>query len=155
MLWGLKRFLRRLWKALRIIPVIWQDEDWDFDYLLDLIKWKLENMKKYFGEYDYLEDHAKVAQEIEEVIKNIDDYEDHITAYQKENSIPVETIYVSVPVENGCHRLMEIDKDTEKPLTEEQEEKIGNYYKYLYKFQQEKWEKIWDIVKDKAQGWWD
>ena len=152
----IKRFFRKLLKVFSVLPVIWKDEDWDFEYLLDLLKWKLSNMKRGFERYGIAEDSLKSAEEIKEVLHLIDVYLDPEEAFkEKYRRLSFSPTHVSVPVENGCSRLMDIDSSTGKPLTTEQEEELLSNIRNSYEFQQETWNKIWDLIKENGQRWWD
>lgn len=41
---SIRRFTRRLKRLFKWTPVIWKDEDWDYEYLLKITQFKLEQM---------------------------------------------------------------------------------------------------------------
>lgn len=41
---SIRKFTRRLKRLFKWTPVIWKDEDWDYEYLLKLTQFKLESM---------------------------------------------------------------------------------------------------------------
>ena len=43
------RFIKRLW---RWIPVLWKQEDWDYDYLYEIMRIKMEELLKYSKHID-------------------------------------------------------------------------------------------------------
>jgi hypothetical protein len=43
-MWPLYKVCRFIKRLFLYLPVIWKDEDWDYDYLYKLIKFKLERM---------------------------------------------------------------------------------------------------------------
>ena len=46
-------------------PIIREDEDWDFDYLFDIIEFKLTKMMKYFSTHNIVVDEEKYAKQIQ------------------------------------------------------------------------------------------
>ena len=39
-----RKFTRRLKRLFKWIPIIWKDEDWDYEYFLKIAQFKLESM---------------------------------------------------------------------------------------------------------------
>ncbi len=40
-MWRIRRIIRRTKNLLRWLPIIWQDEQWDYYYILEVLKHKL------------------------------------------------------------------------------------------------------------------
>lgn len=45
---NMKKFINRIKTIFAYLPLLWNDHDWDHDYLYELIKKKLERKLKYF-----------------------------------------------------------------------------------------------------------
>jgi len=45
MLYLLRRLVRKIKRVMSSIPLMWNSEDWDYWYLLELIAWKLKRME--------------------------------------------------------------------------------------------------------------
>jgi len=46
-------FFRKIKNLIRWFPIIWKDEDWDFHYIFEILKFKLKNQAKYIGNRDF------------------------------------------------------------------------------------------------------
>ncbi len=73
-----KGFFRHLYKGLKNLyiwrKIIFNDRPWDFDFLVDLIEFKLKLMEQYWGNSTTYQGDAKeklVLQELVELIKEI------------------------------------------------------------------------------------
>ena len=156
-MYKIKRFFKKLIKLVKAIPLIWNDEDWDYDYLLLLMQWKLSNMENFLrSSLCVSEGSTDRADEIKDTLKLLQEYwEPEETCLKELNITPIETSYVFVPAEGCGSRLVEINKATNEPLTEEEEAEFGKIHVNLYKVQEDKWKKFWDSIKENAQGWWD
>lgn len=60
-LYGIRRGIRNI---IRWTPVIWADEDWDWEYLAHIMEWKLRKMSCNFKEYGITVGSDKNAQEM-------------------------------------------------------------------------------------------
>ena len=150
-MYKLKHFFKRLFRVLKAIPVIWNCEEWDYSFTLELLKWRLEECAKYFKSSTFAEGDSKRAEEMEEVIAAIDEYFN--PSYKQE---PLRVAYVFVPAEKDGSRLILINKKTGEPLTEEEEEQYDNYLIEAQRYESEDcWNKIWDLIKECGQGWWN
>lgn len=147
----IKRFFRKLFRVFSALKVIWNCEEWDYSFTLELLKWRLERCVKYFKRSPYAEGNNKRAQEMKEVLRAIDEYFDPSLKPE-----PFDVSHVLVPTEDGFSRLMTINKETKQALTEEEEEQYSQYLKASFKYESEDcWNKIWDLIKEHGQGWWD
>lgn len=155
----IKRFYRRIKNFRRYIPIIWQDEQWDFDYLLELVKWKITFMKEYFeqGEITTPETYGKMINAINEALEHIEGYRDSWKVYEEKfGKCPIETEKVLVHDEDmSLARFVTISKETGKELTPEEEALYYKHVESIYKFEQEEWDKIWDVLKEHGQSMWD
>lgn len=148
--------------------VIWQDRDFDFSYMEELIKFKLESMESFFRSDDtHILEAENIADEIREAIDILDNlikgkYEDD--AYKE--------YYDKYPIDN------DFLKDTFEPCEEEKErvdaglparsfvwkgtkqtEEQDILFKKCSVMAEEKQlelrNKLYDILNKKSQCWWD
>lgn len=146
----IKRFFRKLFRVFSALKLIWNCEEYDYSFTLGLLRWRLEKCIKYFERPPYAEGDNERAQEMKEVLRAIDEYFDPSLKPE-----PFDVSHVLVPTEGGL-RLMTINKETEKPLTEEEEEKYSDYLMASQKYESEDcWNRIWDLIKKHGQGWWN
>ncbi|MFA5166602.1 MAG: hypothetical protein WC449_04950 [Candidatus Paceibacterota bacterium] len=45
----MKTLIRRLKNIIRWLPILWNDADFDYGYLLDILSFKLHNMQEFFA----------------------------------------------------------------------------------------------------------
>ena len=114
----LKKLLSRIIHIAKWIPVLWKDNDWDYEYLLRIIKFKLECMREYHRNYGHTKDHNKIADEIHKcvlVLNRIieDDYSVYASHYKKWGEPVLETAngHLDIVHEN-C--VTEKDKEQER-----------------------------------------
>ena len=51
-MYKVKQFFRRIYNLIRWFPIIWKDQDWDYFYIFEILKFKLKNQAKYIGGKD-------------------------------------------------------------------------------------------------------
>lgn len=152
------RFCKKIKKIIEWLPVLWRDEDWDFEYMLDMLEYKLKRISNEIHKNNII---AKEAQR--EVFIGINQTLDHIKNYRNDTEafkeihgdfyIPIDYKHEKLP--DGCYRMITINENTRLPLTEEEDEAYGKWLKESYIFQQREWDLIWDTIKKRGQGWWD
>ena len=64
----------RIQNIIYYLPIIWKDRDWDNEYILDLLKYKLKKNEKNLRKYSIAVDSDKTADEIKNVIDLIEIY---------------------------------------------------------------------------------
>ena len=55
------KYIRRIIKVIKWLPIIWRDRDWDQHYFFEILRFKLKNMEKFFrhdANYVYAEKDA-------------------------------------------------------------------------------------------------
>lgn len=143
--------LKLWWICLRIglrnviyyFPVIWKDRDWDWCFMMNLQKRKLESMIKYYSRYNCF-----VGQEIEVRYMKIALY-----CLNNIGNVKLPTNYVNDRNFNrirGINGEMPVSKDFWKDIKEEHKE---YYYNDVYI--QKLWHLYHKILRERAQRWWD
>ena len=155
-MYKIRLFFIRLKRLLSAIPVIWTCEEWDFVFLLELIKWKLLVTADYFENSGIAAGDKIKAAQMRATAAAIDTYFDPEEEFiRNHGALPFEIEHVFVPTEGGS-RLITMNKGTGKPLTEEEEEQYSMYLKASFKYESEDcWEKIWDLLKQHGQSRWN
>ena len=73
----IKRFFSSIKNLIDYFPIIWNDRNWDHFYFIELIKFKLERMEKFFNsDKAFSMEAKKCANEIREVLNCLKIYED-------------------------------------------------------------------------------
>ena len=152
MFYSVKKFFKKIHKICEYMPVLWKDEDWDFDYLLELIEFKAKRMSKCIKE-----DNIIVEDSVREIEEQVAELCEHLANYRNINRIvqaPFEVEHLPVENENGTTSFIAQRKDT-KTWTEEDEKAWHAYIKETIGKEQEEWHNFWQTLDKYAQGWWD
>lgn len=136
-------FLRRIGRFIlrlgRWVPVLWNQEEWDFSYMYDLLVMKMKELKK-----DMSKDSWHNQKEVQRGIKQIDICLARLDRYRNwpdYYDYPMEDIY-SEPTENGCYKMCYASEKNEK-------QRLG-----AITFEQKNFDKFWkDFIKWHL-GWW-
>jgi hypothetical protein len=76
------KLIKKILKVIAYLPIIWKDEDYDYSYLLTLMAFKINRMRKRNESVKFYEGHEKdalVMKEAEDIIARIqaDKYTDN------------------------------------------------------------------------------
>lgn len=116
-------------------PIIYNTREWDYDYLLYLIQFKLKRMSKDMLNDKLIMEYKECSNQMNEVVKNIDNYRDSLEVYEKEHQDELKFI-LNTKDEYQCEQL------------------CSNFYRNCYKYDDECWNNIWDSIKEYGRGWW-
>ena len=146
--------------------IIYRDRDWDYAFLLYLLRFKLMRMKRYFGNSNIIieKERREVEDQITEVIDLIDmyhcdefcdkEYADH-TARWGERRFSFEPVNDS----NNQYVGRKCDFTYEKAKTEEETNQASMEMMDIHhlsdKQKQECWNAFWRKLSERAQWWWD
>jgi len=156
----IKRFLGKIIKIFQYMPLLWNDEDWDFQYLLDLIEFKLKRIKKCIRQNDIIVEHEinEIEQGISKTLDAINKYNNELDLFpmlDPEELFNVERFRKRNNDRNTismCYRFVD---GKEVPECHEFYIYQAKYINRLYKWQQACWKRIWGTIKNDAQKWWD
>lgn len=156
----LKQFIYKIIQLCQWLPIIWKDEDWDYDYLLILIQYKLKRIKACLWNNRIIE-HKELRDtiiDINKCISAIDEYRSASEIYNEYYEQPSISIGHSKELSNslkGCYHYKPISLETGKELTEKENSIYCQYIRNVHAFEQKKWEEIWDRIKEHGQKFWD
>lgn len=147
----MKTLIRRVKNIIRWFPIIWQDRDFDYQYLLDITEFKLLNMYKFFNSDNAVcADSDKVALEIKEVLDALVRYRNndycktwYNLLYQKHGEISLSDgllFNLYFPQSNDNERALRIERSLSRRADD---------------LQQQDFEFVFDTLKSKLQEWWD
>lgn len=128
------RFIKRFFLYL---PIIWRDEDWDYDYLYQLIKFKLERMAIAQDNDDLHVDSKRRATQIRICLAYLDRYRNW-TDYIE---YPMEDIGWE-PCGNGCLKMIH-----KSNINEAKRRKVHGYEEFNY-------DMFWKRFLQWHRGWW-
>ena len=147
-----RKFGRFTVRVFQWIPVLWNDEDWDFAYLLYILKFKLEKIEKALKEDD-LHLHAdRRARQARVVIEHLNRYLD-IDKYTIDNDIDE---FLGNSEDIPC----KFDEDGKPTLyrMSHKDDKLHKKHMRVIKHQDEleqwHWKEFWRKLSKYGQGWW-
>lgn len=136
--WGhlpsdIRDFVVRLWTYA---PLIWEDRDWDYAFLLRMIKFKLKRMQPIIRDGIALHSHHKALEihQAEIMIENI--FEDPDDEWMMHHG--------------AWHQGKELDDPC--PQSEEECHKalMASHHR-----DERNWHALWKHLDDNMRGWWD
>lgn len=71
--WGIRNFPSNLVKLLQWIPIIWRDRDWDYIFLLKIMRFKMKRMHEHFEKYGQLVVTSQMVHQLQFCEKKIDE----------------------------------------------------------------------------------
>ena len=151
-------FVRKILKICAYIPVLWKDEDWDYSYLLDLIKFKLNRMRDRIHKDNIIvpSECRDICIGINQTIDHINNYLDGMDAFERINgALPFKTGFRTEKLANGGYSMITWNEDANRRLNDEEEELYTQHIKNSWAFEQKEWELIFDTIKKEGQKWWD
>ena len=169
MWWKVKRFWSKCKRIIRWLPVIWKSEDWDYNYALDVFKFKLTEIQKYLEDDKKCHslNHKHYASRIKTAIELMDKVynEDYALEYFKEiENLYGESTYEFIEIEETkdkpkSQKLYTLNDKFEKDYTDEELEKIAEHKRELFLKSHKKQERahklLWKFIEHNIQHWWD
>lgn len=134
------RVIQKIIKIIQYIPILWRDEDWDYEYLLALITYKLKRMKKAFIANSIVE-----TNKLKDIISGIDSTVKHIENYCDVDGKSFDTVY-GKSLDN-----LQINRD----FTKEESDEFFKYSVEKFNFENSEWDNIWNTIKEEGRKWWD
>lgn len=132
----LRSFYIGVKNIIEYMPIIYKDRDWDYEFILDILKYKLERTRNRIKEDNIFIGADRVVEEISTQIKLIDDYRNNYELYESSHQSLVKKIANAKTQEN-------------------KDKYIKQYYTNMYKEENRAWCKIFDYMKEHMRAWWD
>lgn len=163
--WRVYDFYKRLKNLFVWFKIIWNDKDWDSVYLMEIFKFKMERMLKYFEEGDSIlaeSERQRVIEGLRTSIKLIQkaiiDEEYSYEFVREIESIYGERNFVFKDIEENPN-LKSLEIEWKVDYTEEQikelEEKINNAYRKGSEKQKKAQELTFKFINHRFREWWD
>ena len=154
----IKRFFNKIIKIVTFIPILWRDEDWDYNYMLQLLQAKLIFMRRYFMNSNIVtkETTKKILSGIDKTLESIKKFTENDSFGVYEVKSPFEITHEFRKCENGpASEFISINKDENREFTEEDEELFKEYLLKITDEENTNWNAIFNTIRDEARGWWD
>lgn len=154
------RIFRKIKRIIDYIPILWNNEDWDYEHLLELIEFKLKRIKKCIRQNDIIVEHEiqEIENSIDKTLKAIDNYLYHIenfTMLDPDELYNVEMYWKKNEDRNTYSMTYKFIDGEDVPEDHEFHKYNEKYIKRLYLWQQANWNRIWNTIRDNSQKWWD
>lgn len=130
MLYKITNFINNIKHFIKWSPIIWEDRDWDENYLYKMISFKLGNMKEYHEKYGVTADRLKIAKQINTCKLSLD-------------RVIKDTYW---PFELFCDNREE-HKNKDKPL--------GSLFRHEVYLKKQDLELFAKYFVKYSRGWWD
>jgi hypothetical protein len=162
---AINRLFFRIWKYRNLL---WNDEDWDHGYLLDILEFKFLNMMKYHRDHGHLMENPRIAHELRECSEichrvHIDNYcEAEHAAHDAKWG---ETKFEHVPAkEYGVDKLgkplmYELNISNPNATTPELEEQEKQEHRAIWDLErtrkQADLDRLAELIRTRLENWWD
>ena len=116
------RIAHRITKLIQYIKLGWNDNDWDYGYTYDIIKYKLECQLKMFETSDIHTENDFSAKVCRVALKALDrfqydKFEYHSNYAEKNLPFKYDMSFVPSPDNLGCSRVIWVYEDSKEPLS--------------------------------------
>ena len=130
------RFIKRI---IRWTPVLWNQEEWDYEYAYDLLEVKMKELHKNMSQDIWHEEKGvqKRLKQIEVCLKRLDMWRNWPNYYD----YPMDDI-VHVPTKDGFYRVEHTSEENEK-------QRLG-----AIDFEEKNYNKFWKDFLAWHRGWW-
>ena len=126
-------------RIIRWLPVLWNQEDWDYEYIYDLLEVKMKELRKDMSK-DYWHEQKSVQKGIRQIdicLARLDRWRNWTNYYE----YPMEDLYYE-PTKDGCLRMCYASEKNEK-------QRSG-----AIEFEEKNFNKFWEDFVKWHRGWW-
>lgn len=154
MLYRIKRFLRKIGKIIGWLPILWKDEDWDYEYILDILRHKVDTMGVYIRDSGIALNDINTYYETRDFIQAIDNYINSNDLFENIYREYYQNLPERMTFKIENNRFVSLIDG----IPDEEHELCGlkkDYYTHMIEFEQECWDTIWNIIKKNGLKWWN
>jgi hypothetical protein len=148
-------FLDSIQRLFIWFPVIWKDRDWDYHYLYEVLKKKIELMSKFEKKYAWSTKSEEVAKQMDEAVRLIDKVNDDCIEEALE---PFYNVYPNFNLEmsfSDSEDNLKFKTISFKYDSEEQEKLYDDCLSKADVIRENYKKKLFKLLKDKIDWWWD
>jgi len=164
MTYPVRRFFRKVKNVFRWLPTIWKDEDYDYNFINEILIKKLEHTRDFFlSDRTHIAEAEKVAAEIQEAIDRLHMTRDSWEFYEEPAHDAIEkkwgkSKFNFIPTNDGTgssymeieHENVNTDEDKEQ-YSKELREAMKQCRKDYMKDKKE----AYKFIAKHIDGWWD
>lgn len=159
-----RRFFRKVKNVFRWLPTIWKDEDYDYNFINEILIKKLEHTRDFFlSDRTHIMEADKVAAEIQEAIDRLHMTRDSWEFYEDPAHEAIEkkwgkSTFNFIPTNDGTgSSYMEIEHENVK--TDEDKEQYSKELREAMKQCRKDYMKdkkdAYKFIAKHIDGWWD
>ena len=159
-----RRFFRKVKNVFRWLPTIWKDEDYDYNFINEILIKKLEHTRDFFlSDRTHIADAEKVAEEIQEAIDRLHMTRDSWEFYEEPAHDAIEkkwgkSKFNFIPTNDGTGSMyMEIEHENVK--TPEDKEQYSKEFRAALEQARKEYLKdkkdAYKFIAKHIDGWWD
>ena len=159
-----RRFFRKVKNVFRWLPTIWKDEDYDYNFINEILIKKLEHTRDFFlSDRTHIMEADKVAAEIQEAIDRLHMTRDSWEFYEDPAQESIEkkwgkSTFNFIPTNDGTgSSYMEIEHENVK--TDEDKEQYSKEFRDAMKKARKDYMKdkkdAYKFIAKHIDGWWD
>lgn len=116
--------------------ILWNDRDWDYAYILDILKLKMESTRDLIVGNQFIADADKVGKQIDTALEHLNNF----------------VYYDDIFEDKHQDLLRQAINETDKNKKSE----LEHYYiTEQYKFEEKAWLNLWCTVSKYMRGWWE
>lgn len=150
-----------IYYVFKWLPVIWKDRQWDYVFILIILRHKLKMMRDFFNEDAIYVGADKDAKDMDLCIKLMnrlieDDYLMNLFKYHDEKWGELRTHSIQVPDKPDMYKL-EFEVPNVKTESDKRKEEVQRnfLYKQEYKQKQQDLELLTKMINKHLFYWWD
>ena len=154
----LRTFIPNVKRLIKWIPVIWEDREWDYNFLYRILDFKIKNMQEFYESGKSIiadEEVNKTISEMKEVrklinrVSNHDYLEESLKEFNKKYPSFIEESMNFEPTEDGkfytrVSKASQESEDEFKKASDISEQNKNNDMDKLFK-----------LLRDNIEGWWE
>ena len=129
--YGLRRVGRFINRLYRWIPLLWNQEEWDYEYIYDVLELKLKELQKCIADDDIHRDAPIYYRQITICLKYLDRF--------RNSDNYIEVPYNEASFEDGIFKSSE---------------NFSKACRKLHNFEDDSFNKFWKRFVQWHQGWW-
>ena len=158
--WEARCFFPNLKRLFQWLPVVWKDRDFDYNFYLTLMQYKLKRMREHIVEHDIVLATPRIARQIkfcEDTIARLQT-DEYIEAEDKAHEEKWgEQIWDSLPTENERSRTLDIYrvKAREQGLEDQERDEQRVLYKLAKTRREKDLDRLFRVQRKYLEGWWD
>jgi hypothetical protein len=133
------RSFRKLKRIIEWLPILWRDEDWDYQFLVKIIQFKLRRMADCIDRNEIISDHKKARQ-----MRIVAGHLDRFQAHSYWDSNPYQGWHIGYTKEGKFKR--KFNPDYIFPYAQDRQ---------IHDLEEWHWNEAWRKIAKYGMGWWD